>query len=82
MTLDELRKHLQDVPVTDKETRLVLSVEISIQLQKLSNEELTDRLLKHVWSDMDICTYEAELVSAAIERLAGSEKLEALAGKV
>jgi hypothetical protein len=42
-------------------------------LETMSNKELADLLLNHVWADMNLWTEKAAIVEAAISRLKGDE---------
>ena len=39
------------------------------RIQNLTNEELAEALLLHVWSDLEVLSLQSDLVESAIERL-------------
>lgn len=51
--------------------RLWLWIEVTAELETLSNEDLADMLVDVVWTKMPLRTPESDLVSEAIDRLRG-----------
>lgn len=58
-----------NVPRSKLAERIVRSAEIDQILKAVTDVELAEFLLDHVWIDMDMLTTEASLVSEAIDRL-------------
>ena len=59
---------------TELARRLFTCIDSEIELNKLSNAELADLLLEHVWSYMDMTGPKSVLVGVVIERLRQGEE--------
>lgn len=56
--------------------RLMTSIMHRDKIEKLTNRQLADELVYHVWAELDFYTYASDLVEEAIERLGGVDESE------
>lgn len=51
--------------------RIIRSVEAHNRLEKMSNKEIGDLLMHHIWADLPLTDARSALLSVAIDRLKG-----------
>jgi len=51
--------------------RLMTSIKQKDEIGKLTDQQLADKLVHHVWAGLDFYTYASDLVEEAVERLGG-----------
>lgn len=75
MSKESLRKKINEHP--ERWEKLLQALQADAQydekLSKLSDREISKLLMKYVWANMELWTYESNLVEQAIERLNKSE---------